>query len=281
MITNIRKSNNPIRLKGIEGNTVVVDQEGDLIGYGSVYYNSQVTANILSFFNMAKKFKSLVYDNNKKDAFVVTRDDGSQFKFILSKDGLYYYDFNNSIKRKKEMEVRHSMIVNTVEEIKLKFTKREIADADKARQLYVTMGRPSDDIFESMIRRRKIINNLITVVDYRNAQQIYGKDLGCIKGKTTRTKAHSVKIDVNSGPSQSLKVVLSVDIMKFMGIAFFVTVSRDIHFITVSVLQDRKKGTIFQVIKTVMNLYKGKGHTVDMIYCNEFNNPVHMILADN
>jgi hypothetical protein len=60
-------------LKGIEGNTIVVDQEGDLLGYGCVYYNSQVTANVLSLFNMAKKFKSLVYDNNKKDAFVYKR----------------------------------------------------------------------------------------------------------------------------------------------------------------------------------------------------------------
>jgi hypothetical protein len=72
LITNIRKSENPIKLKGIEGNTIVVDLEGDLFGYGHVYYNSQVSANILSFFNMAKKFQSLVYNTNKKDVFVIT-----------------------------------------------------------------------------------------------------------------------------------------------------------------------------------------------------------------
>jgi hypothetical protein len=37
LITNIRKSENPIKLKGIEGNTIVVDLEGDLLGHGNVY----------------------------------------------------------------------------------------------------------------------------------------------------------------------------------------------------------------------------------------------------
>jgi hypothetical protein len=60
MITNIRKSKKPIRLKGTEGNTIKVDEEGDLLGYGSVYYNSHVTYNASSFFNTAKKIKSLV-----------------------------------------------------------------------------------------------------------------------------------------------------------------------------------------------------------------------------
>ena len=49
ILRNIRKSNRPIRLKGIEGQTVEVEEEGELMGYGQVYYNPHVTANILSF----------------------------------------------------------------------------------------------------------------------------------------------------------------------------------------------------------------------------------------
>jgi len=96
MVTNIHTTNNPIRLKGIEGNTILVEEKGDLLGYGTVYFNENVTANVLSFYNMAKKFKSLKYDNMKKDVFVVTRDDGSTLEFIPSSEGLYYYDFSNS-----------------------------------------------------------------------------------------------------------------------------------------------------------------------------------------
>jgi hypothetical protein len=65
ILVNIRKTNNPIRLKGIEGNMIEVDEEGDLRGYGWVYYHPQVTANVLSFFNMAKRFQSIVYNNQE------------------------------------------------------------------------------------------------------------------------------------------------------------------------------------------------------------------------
>jgi hypothetical protein len=100
-----------------------------------MYYSPQVSANILSFFSMAKKFKSLFYDNNKKDAFVVTRDDGTTFEFITSKDRLYYYDFTNSIRRKKEFDAARVMIINTVDEIKKNFSKREIENADRAQRM--------------------------------------------------------------------------------------------------------------------------------------------------
>jgi hypothetical protein len=208
-----------------------------------------------------------------------TRDDGSIIEFIPSKEELYYYDFTHSINRKKEMG--HTMIVNTVEELKRNFSKREIEVADKARRMYVMMGRPLDEIFESLIRRGKILNHPITVTDFKNAIKIYGKDLGCIKGKTTWTRTKCVVIDATSGPDQQLKVILSVDIMNFTGIFFFKTVSSETKFITISVLQDKKKGTIFSVIKVVLNLYMGKGHKVEEIDFNEFNNPVHTILVDN
>ena len=99
ILVNIRKTNNPIRLKGIEGNMIEVGEKGDLLGYGRVYYHPQVTANVLSFFNMAKRFQSIVYNNQERDAFLVTRDNGSIMECVPSRSGLYYYDFNKSIKR--------------------------------------------------------------------------------------------------------------------------------------------------------------------------------------
>ena len=94
MLRNIRKTEHPIRIKGIEGNTVDVTEEGELLGYGTVYYHPQVTANVLSFFNMARRFKSITYNNQEKDAFVVQRDDDTVLEFCPSNEGLYYYDYN-------------------------------------------------------------------------------------------------------------------------------------------------------------------------------------------
>jgi len=89
--------------KSILTNTLEGNEEGGLLGYGWVYYHLQATANIiLSFHNIVKMFGLVKYDNNHIDAFIVTRDDGLVIEFIPSEEGLYYYDFNKSIERKKD-----------------------------------------------------------------------------------------------------------------------------------------------------------------------------------
>jgi hypothetical protein len=157
-----------------------------------------VTAYVLSFYNMAKKFESLVYDYKKKDAFIITRDDGSSFKFVPSPEGLYYYNFVESIRTQKEMLTKHVMIVDSVHERKRNYMKRELDGVEKASRMYVTLGRSSENIFESIAKKGKTLNNPVTVTDYRNAIKIYGKDLGSIKGKTTRKKTQHVQVDFNA-----------------------------------------------------------------------------------
>jgi hypothetical protein len=96
ILVNLHKTNKPIRLKGIEGNTLEIIEEGDLLGYGQVYSHPKVAANVLSFYNMTQRFKSVV--------FQATRDSGSITEFGPSVEGLYFYDFKKSIERKKIKE---------------------------------------------------------------------------------------------------------------------------------------------------------------------------------
>ncbi len=267
-----------------------MDKEGELMGYGTVYYHPKVAANVISFFNLTKKFDSVVYDNQKKDAFIVTRKDGSQLEFVPSKEGLYYYDFLNSVKRRKELipieiaETREerTMLIQTMEEIKRNFTRRELDAVEEARRLYVIVGRPSKKTFEDMLQRGWIMNNPVTITDFRNALMIYGEDLGVLKGKTVRKKTSHVKVETETRNEMKTKeIILSVDLMYVLGLTFLVTVSRDIRFITASVLLDRKKNTIMNAIKQVMKIYQGKGHEIESVEFNVQNNPVHTILVDN
>lgn len=171
MVVDIRKTDNPIWIKGIDGNVITVNEEATLLGYGRVYYHPQVTANVLSFFNMARRFKSVTYNNQDSNIFKVMRDDGSVMEFSPSKEGLYYYEFNTSIQRKQE-EIHNTMVIDTVEQLKQNYSKRELEAVERARRLYVTMGRPSDIAFETMIKKEKIINNPVTCTDFRNAIKI-------------------------------------------------------------------------------------------------------------
>ncbi len=74
------------------------------------------------------------------------------------------------------------LVINIVEEIKRNFTKKEIEKVDETRRLDVIVGRPSRKAFEEMIKMGRIVNNKITTQDYWNAIQIYGEDLGVLKG---------------------------------------------------------------------------------------------------
>jgi hypothetical protein len=137
MVTNIRTTDKPIEIMGIGGEPVKTTQVGDLMGYGTVYYHPDVSANILSFYKLTKRFKSVIYDNKRKDAFVVESDNGSHMQFIPSREGLYQYDFNLSIKRRLEKDNQPSekaMVIQTVEGIKRNFTKKEIELANEARR---------------------------------------------------------------------------------------------------------------------------------------------------
>jgi hypothetical protein len=88
IITNLRKAEQPIKLKGIEGGLTMVDQEGDLLGYGKVNYHPKVMANVNSFLNIMKRFMSVSYDNTVRDVFIITRDDRSSIEFRPSDAGL-------------------------------------------------------------------------------------------------------------------------------------------------------------------------------------------------
>jgi hypothetical protein len=242
MLSNIRKTKTPISLKGIDGNSIDVEEEGQLLGYGTVYYHPSVAANVLSFFNIAKRFKSVVYNNQEQDAFIVKRDDDTFLEFVPSKEGLYYYDYRNSIARSMMKPVHSTtMVVESVETIRRNFTKKELKQAEEARRLYVMMGRPSVHDFANMIKKGKILNNPVSMDDYKIAETIYGKDLGVIKGKTVRTKPNPVMIDIDTAVKERYNIVLAVDIMQFTGLIFLVTVSRNFKFITAMHLSDRKK----------------------------------------
>jgi hypothetical protein len=217
----------------------------------------------------------------------VYRDDDTIFTIRPSKEELYYYDFQLSIDRemmtskKLQPQQQNTMVINTIEELKRNYTARELKQVEIARRLYVMMGRPSREDFNNMIKNGKILNNPVTTEDYKRAEAIYGTDLGVIKGKTTKKKSDQVQIELSQAVYER-NIILAVDIMHFTGLNFLVTVSRTIKFITVMHLVNRKKKTIVEAMRQVINLYKGRGHTVtDFEFTETEDKPIHTILADN
>ena len=177
-----------------------------------------------------------------------------------------------------------TVLINTVDDIKSKYTNRDYSQALKARRLQRIIGRPSLQHYTTIVNHNQLQNCPISAADIRAAEDIFGKDVGIIKGKQTRIKVPHVRIQNMAVPYPILKlyknIVIEADIMYINGIAFFVTVSRKLHFCTAEMLQNRKSKTIINAVTQVKSLYNSRGFTItDIAMDGEFE-PLSGELAD-
>jgi hypothetical protein len=94
--------------------------------------------------------------------------------------------------------IQKTLVVNSVEELRRNYTGRELQKVKAARRLYMMMGRPSKDDFQLMLRKGKLLNNPVTMMDYNYTERIYGKDLGVVKGKIVQTRPLHVSVDTET-----------------------------------------------------------------------------------
>ena len=121
------------------------------------------------------------------------------------------------------------MLITTVDNNKSKLSALDFSQAKRARALQRRIGRPMTRDYIRYVAMNMIPNCPVTIQDIKNAEFVWGPDLGCVKGKTVRQTSPKVRIEVTSIPvtimQQFKNVTLSVDIMKVTGIPFLMTIS--------------------------------------------------------
>jgi hypothetical protein len=119
------------------------------------------------------------------------------------------------------------------------------------------------DDYVSAVSTGQIKNCPVTSTDIKIAEIIFGPNIMCLKGKTTRSKttqAHLEPIKIPISISEKYRdVTLAADIMFVRGFKFLVTVSEHIVFGTAGFLPDAKIVTIATSFERVCNLYKTRG----------------------
>jgi len=121
LLTNIRISKTTLMLHCNAGKAIV-QQKGDLKGYGTIWYYPEGIENILSLHKVQEKYK-VTYDSSTMARFVVHKSAGTNRIFKPSKKGLLFSDVKH--------ENAH-VLVHTVDSIKNKYTVKEYSDARKA-----------------------------------------------------------------------------------------------------------------------------------------------------
>ena len=107
------------------------------------------------------------------------------------KKGLFYSSVNNDV-----------ALVTTVENKINKYTVREYSYAENARDLQNIIGRPSTQDLISYVEKNLIPNCPVTRQDIMRAEDIFGPNIGSIKGKTTYTTQEHVKIHPQDIPQE-------------------------------------------------------------------------------
>lgn len=245
---------------------VTVNQMGMFRGYGRVWYHPGAIANILSLSNVQSLFR-VTYDNRDGDYFLVHRTDGTARIFEPTSKGLYVSEIIGTR--------REAALVNTVKQNRESYTKREYNRAKEARRLMTIIGRPSERQMREIVNKRLIPNCMVTEQDIINASQIFGPDVGALKGKTGRTKEPHVSMEVRPIPPELMErhreVVLCIDVMYVNNIAFLVSVSRAIRFCTAEALANRRNETLLVGMSRIKAAYSTRGFMANRVLAdNEF-----------
>ena len=262
LLENIRKENATIMIEA-NGGRIKYDMVGEYPGFGTVWYNPEGIANILSMATVEKDGHEVRYENS---VFYVTNNNTlEKISFARMENGLYAH-----------LDERGSSFVQTVDENLSLFTNRQVVRAKQARELYEMIGRPSIHDFLGIINNHLLPNNRITARDVMTAEEIFGKDLGAIQGKTTRNKTEPVPSDYVNMPPDILKfhkdVTLAADLMFVNKIPFLITTSRSIQFTTAERLDNRDEETLITGILKVRNLYTRRGFNIHICMMdNEFS----------
>ena len=182
-------------------------------------------------------------DTSVEPTLCVHRLDGSIMKFEEQESGLYVFKPSNNTSINIYPQCT---LVTTVEENKKMFTKRQVYNADLARELYRKIGRPGEDAFENLLRTNKIHNCPVLVDDARRAVAIYGPDIPKLKGTTTNGPpvAHVPDQNWMEVPRSILlhnsMVTLAIDFVYVNKIPFLTTISRNIGWRTIAPVPNRQ-----------------------------------------
>jgi hypothetical protein len=228
--------------------------------YRPVWFHPGGIANILSLVNMIAKYH-VTYDSCNGDTpniFCVHKENGEKRMFKQSCCGLYYLDTADTS--------GHVVLVSTVEDKKSNYTDRDYSRAKLARKTQILIGRPELRDYLQYIANNNIPNCPVGRQDVLNAADIFGRDFGTVQGKTTRRKLEGTRGSIFNIPRQIMEqyrnITLCIDITFVNQIPFFLSISQNIKFITVSVLANRKEASLSKALKEIHAVYRKRGFRI-------------------
>ena len=259
LLRNIHKSDREILIKTLSG-TVTLTHCGTLGSYPhAVWYHPGGPVNIMSL-NRVTAAYDVTINSRLENCITVHLSRRHKISFRPSVQGIYQAPISQTM--------HHWCMLSTVKDNAGHFTQQSVRRAKRARKMQsITMFPTSRRMKEVGIEAIK--NCPITRADIIAADTIFGPPLGALKGKTVRTTPAQVNANIDPVPTEILshhcKLTLLIDIMFVNKVPFFVTMSRDLKFITVDPIPNRQVNTVAKSLATTISLYKSRGFKITSI----------------
>jgi len=159
--------------------------------------------------------------------------------------------------------------VQTVQDNMKLFSKRQIAGAIKARELYEKLIYPSTADFRAIVAAGGVPGSDVTIDDVKAAEVIWGRSVIKLKGNTVRREGKRKKQSITQVPSELIKihqdVELAIDCFFVNRHVFFTTFSTKVCFTTVTHLTNRTKEAIWAALLATYKMYLLRGFRVVVI----------------
>ena len=215
---------------------------GDLPGYGTVWYHPDGIANILSQSKVKEKCR-VTFDSGINNQFIVHCPDGTQQVFQQSSRGLYFLD--TSLTPQPVNGTRGTVLVTTVADNSNNFSNADYSQAVLARKIQKIIGRPTTRAFINFIKNNLLPNCPVNRRDVLRAEQIFGPDIGSLKGKTVRRQPPQVEVtEVTLPPTihqHYQEVTLGCDILFVNKVPFLMSISQHLRFSTAQHIKNNKE----------------------------------------
>ncbi len=226
-----------------------------------IWYSKKAITNIICLKNIIKCYR-VTYDSKLDTTFVVHRS-------AFGLPDLLFEMHQCCLHVCYPKKMGQFGFVQTVHDNMKLFSKRRIAGANKARELYEKLIFPSTSDFRAIVSTGGVLGSDVTTNDVKAADVIWGRSVLKMKGNTVQRNGKRVTQSIVKVPKELIKlqqdVELAIDCFFVTKHVFFTTLSTKIVFTTITHLTSRKKDLIWVALKATYMMYLLRGFRVVVI----------------